>query len=206
MTLLKLQPSGSGTIVFTRTKHGAKKLARKLDALRMRVAELQGNLSQNARERSIGSFRDGEVDVLVATNVAARGLDVPHVGLVVNYELPETAQWLTHRIGRTARNGATGRAVTLLSSADADQWQKLQRGGAPRLRRLHAEPLLERGEWLYLAEAEGAGSGVPAAPARCGRPPARRPAGSFRRRRAHPPPHRRLSTVPRVALATGHGG
>ncbi|MGP8159939.1 MAG: DEAD/DEAH box helicase [Candidatus Dormibacteria bacterium] len=185
VTLLKLQPSGSGTIVFTRTKHGAKKLARKLDALRMRVAELQGNLSQNARERSIGSFRDGDVDVLVATNVAARGLDVPHVGLVVNYELPETALWLTHRIGRTARNGATGRAVTLLSSADADQWHKLQRGGAPRLRRLHAAPLLERGEWLYLAEAEG--------PAPASQPPGavrpalpRRPAGSFRRRRSTP--------------------
>ena len=63
VTLLKLQPAGSGTIVFTRTKHGAKKLADKLDGLQMRVAELQGNLSQNARERSIGSFRDGEVDV-----------------------------------------------------------------------------------------------------------------------------------------------
>ena len=87
VTLLRLQPAGSGTIVFTRTKHGAKKLARKLETLHLRVAELQGNLSQNARERSIGSFRDGDVDVLVATNVAARGLDVPHVGLVVNYEL-----------------------------------------------------------------------------------------------------------------------
>jgi superfamily II DNA/RNA helicase len=185
VTLLKLQPAGSGTIVFTRTKHGTKKLARKLETLQMRVAELQGNLSQNARERSIGSFRGGDVDVLVATNVAARGLDVPHVGLVVNYELPETAQWLTHRIGRTARNGATGRAITLLSTADAEQWRKLQRGGAPRLRRLHAQPLLERGEWLYLAEAEGP---VPALP-----PPhavrtdlSRRPMGSFRRRRPAP--------------------
>ena len=185
VTLLRGQPAGSGTIVFTRTKHGAKKLARKLDALRMRVAELQGNLSQNARERSIGSFRDGDVDVLVATNVAARGLDVPHVGLVVNYELPETALWLTHRIGRTARNGATGRAVTLLSSADAEQWHKLQRGGAPRLRRLHAAPLLERGEWLYLAEGEGP---APASqPPRAVRPALpRRPAGSFRRRRSAP--------------------
>jgi superfamily II DNA/RNA helicase len=182
VTLLKLQPTGSGTIVFTRTKHGAKKLAHKLDALQVRVAELQGNLSQNARERSIGSFRDGDVDVLVATNVAARGLDVPHVGLVVNYELPETAQWLTHRIGRTARNGAAGRAITLLSGADAEQWQKLQRGGAPRLPRLHAEPLLARGEWLYLAESENPEPAFrPVQPVRAGLP--RRPAGSFRRRR-----------------------
>ncbi|HAW10299.1 MAG TPA: hypothetical protein DCX12_04335, partial [Chloroflexi bacterium] len=185
VTLLKLQPAGSGTIVFTRTKHGAKKLAHKLDGLQMRVAELQGNLSQNARERSIGSFRDGEVDVLVATNVAARGLDVPHVGLVVNYELPETAQWLTHRIGRTARNGAAGRAITLLSGADAEQWQKLQRGGAPRLPRLHAEPLLQRGEWLYLAETERPAPNVTAPrPMRAGL--SHRPVGSFRRRRPAP--------------------
>ena len=185
VTLLKLQPAGSGTIVFTRTKHGAKKLAHKLDALQMRVAELQGNLSQNARERSIGSFRDGDVDVLVATNVAARGLDVPHVGLVVNYELPETALWLTHRIGRTARNGAAGRAITLLSTADAEQWHKLQRGGAPHLPRLHAEPLLARGEWLYLAESESPEPAFrPAQPVRTGFP--RRPVGSFRRRRPAP--------------------
>jgi superfamily II DNA/RNA helicase len=105
VTLLRLQPTGSGTIVFTRTKHGAKKLTRKLEALSLHAVELQGNLSQNARDRSIGSFRDGEADILVATNVAARGLDVPRVGLVVNYELPESALWLTHRIGRTARNG-----------------------------------------------------------------------------------------------------
>jgi ATP-dependent RNA helicase DeaD len=183
VTLLKLQPEGSGTIVFTRTKHGAKKLSRKLAGLQHRVAELQGNLSQNARERSIGSFREGEVDVLVATNVAARGLDVPHVGLVVNYELPETALWLTHRIGRTARNGAAGRAVTLLSATDAEQWQKLQRGGAPRLPRLDAEPLLQRGEWLYLAETAGASPGFPPLQPVRGAP-ARRPVGTYRRRRA----------------------
>jgi ATP-dependent RNA helicase RhlE len=182
VTLLKLQPASSGTIVFTRTKHGAKKLSRKLETLHLRVAELQGNLSQNARERSIASFRDGDVDVLVATNVAARGLDVPHVGLVVNYELPETALWLTHRIGRTARNGAAGRAVTLLSAADADQWQKLQRGGAPRLPRLHAEPLLQRGEWLYLAPTATPAPAFPRLdPVRH---PSRRPSGSRRRRPA----------------------
>jgi ATP-dependent RNA helicase RhlE len=185
VTLLKLQPAGSGTIVFTRTKHGAKKLTHKLTLLSLRAAELQGNLSQNARERSIASFRDGEVDILVATNVAARGLDVPHVGLVVNYELPETAQWLTHRIGRTARNGAAGRAVTLLSAADAEQWQKLQRGGAPRLPQLDAAQLLGRGEWRYLAEAaRPAPAFAPLHPVRT--EPSRRPAGSFRRRRRAP--------------------
>ena len=185
VTLLKLQPAGSGTIVFTRTKHGAKKLTHKLSTLQLRVAELQGNLSQNARERSITSFREGDADVLVATNVAARGLDVPHVGLVVNYELPETALWLTHRIGRTARNGATGRAITLLSTADSEQWAKLQRGGAPRLRQLHVDPLLQRGEWHYIVESEVAGiSHHPPSQAAPIRPPGR--SRSFRGRRRAP--------------------
>ncbi|MGD0833201.1 MAG: DEAD/DEAH box helicase [Candidatus Dormibacteria bacterium] len=185
VTLLRQQPAGAGTIVFTRTKHGAKKLTRKLEGLSLRVVELQGNLSQNARDRSIASFREGEADVLVATNVAARGLDVPRVSLVVNYELPESALWLTHRIGRTARNGACGRAVTLLSATDADQWHKLQRGGAPHLRRLHSEPLLQRGEWLYLTEAEAlAATPAPVRGGSPGRP--RYPAGSFRPRRQAP--------------------
>jgi len=102
-----LRRHGGSAIVFHRTKHGAKKLARDLARDGHRTGELQGNLSQNARDRAIAAFRRGDSDVLVATNVAARGIDVSHVGLVVNYELPETALWLTHRVGRTARNGAT---------------------------------------------------------------------------------------------------
>src|SRR5207253_3122232 len=94
-----LRRHGASAIVFHRTKHGAKKLARDLIRHGHRTGELQGNLSQNARNRAISAFRRGESDVLVATNVAARGLDVSHVGLVVNYELPETAEWLTHRVG-----------------------------------------------------------------------------------------------------------
>lgn len=188
VTLLKLQPQGSGTIVFTRTKHGAKKLCRSLAAHDLRVAELQGNLSQNARERAIGSFRDGSAEVLVATNVAARGIDVPHVGLVVNYELPETAGWLTHRIGRTARNGAAGRAVTLLCDTDAEQWRKLRRGGAPPLRRLHSEPLLRRGEWLYVTESEAAVAGSP--PPRGAVEPARRARSRAMGRRRRSPRQR----------------
>ncbi len=184
--LLRLQRSGSGTIVFTRTKHGAKKLTHKLRMLELRAVELQGNLSQNARERSIGSFRDGDADILVATNVAARGLDVPHVGLVVNYELPETAQWLVHRIGRTARNGAAGRAITLLSNTDTAQWQKLRRGGAPLLPRLDSQALLDRGEWQYLS-GSAALETAPRAPLKPSLNAAhRRPGSAVRRRRRSP--------------------
>ncbi len=138
----------SQTIVFHRTKHGAKKLARDLLQLGHTAAELQGNLSQNARDRAISAFRKQDAEVLVATNVAARGIDVANVGLVVNYELPETPQWLTHRVGRTARNGAEGKAITFLSDQDAEQWRKLRKQGAPALPKLDGERLLEAGEWI----------------------------------------------------------
>jgi superfamily II DNA/RNA helicase len=135
------------TIVFHRTKHGVKKLARDLARRGHFTAELQGNLSQNARDRALDSFRSNDAEVLVATNVAARGIDVVNVGLVINFELPETPQWLTHRVGRTARNGAEGKAITFFSEQDNDQWRKLRNLGAPRLHRLDGERLLETGEW-----------------------------------------------------------
>lgn len=150
-TLHRLLSAERGqTIVFHRTKHGAKKLARDLAKMGHSAGELQGNLSQNARDRVINSFRRGDTAVLVATNVAARGIDVADVGLVVNYELPETAQWLTHRVGRTARNGAEGRALTLLTEDDGAQWHKLRKLGAPDLRHVDGDRLLDHGEWTYL--------------------------------------------------------
>ena len=144
------------TIVFHRTKHGVKKLARDLATRGHLTAELQGNLSQNARDRALDSFRRNDAEVLVATNVAARGIDVVNVGLVINYELPETPQWLTHRVGRTARNGAEGKAITFVSEQDTEQWRKLRHLGAPPLRRLDGARLLETGEWLLVEPHEPA--------------------------------------------------
>ena len=144
----------SQTIVFHRTKHGAKKLAQDLIGLGHTTAELQGNLSQNARDRAISAFRKNSAEVLVATNVAARGIDVANVGLVINFELPETPQWLTHRVGRTARNGAEGKAITFLSDQDAVQWNKLRKLGAPALPSLDSDRLLEEGEWILTGTAE----------------------------------------------------
>jgi len=135
------------TIVFHRTKHGAKKLVRDLERLGHSAGELQGNLSQNARDRALASFRANHTEVLVATNVAARGIDVVNVGLVINYELPETPQWLTHRVGRTARNGAEGKAITFLSEEDGEQWRKLRRLGAPALPEVDGTLLLATGRW-----------------------------------------------------------
>lgn len=148
--LSQLLRQSTSTIVFHRTKHGAKKLAHDLTALGHRTAELQGNLSQASRDRAIASFRRRETTVLVATNVAARGIDVVDVNLVVNYELPDTAQWLTHRVGRTARNGAKGRALTFVSEDDTEKWRKLRRLGAPELRFVDAQHLLSTGSMKYL--------------------------------------------------------
>jgi superfamily II DNA/RNA helicase len=90
-------------LVFGRTKHGVKKLARDLALRGYPVAALQGNMSQNARERVVAAFRAGTLPVLLATNVAARGLDICSIEQVINYELPESAELFTHRVGRTGR-------------------------------------------------------------------------------------------------------
>jgi superfamily II DNA/RNA helicase len=122
-------------IVFGRTKHGVKKLARRLEMLGYPAAALQGNLSQNARERVMTGFRSGAVPILLATNVAARGLDVPEVGQVINYELPESAEWFTHRVGRTGRMGRAGQAITLLAPEDAAKWRQFEKALGRRLER-----------------------------------------------------------------------
>ncbi|TAN34643.1 DEAD/DEAH box helicase [bacterium] len=144
-----LRRHGGTAIVFGRTKHGVKKLNHNLRQLGHNSVELQGDLSQSIRDRAMASFREGRSQILVATNVAARGIDVDNVGLVVNFELPESAQWLTHRVGRTARMGETGRALTFVTPEDEPAWVKLSRQGAPDIRELDANRLLEEGGWHY---------------------------------------------------------
>ncbi len=132
-----LDTRGDGaTIVFGRTKHGVKKLGKQLEGLGYPVAALQGNLSQNARDRVMADFRDGTVRILLATNVAARGIDVESVEQVINFDLPESAELLTHRVGRTGRMGRQGRAITLLSPEDSPKWRQLERTSGRRLPRL----------------------------------------------------------------------
>jgi len=105
-------------IVFTRTKHRAKRLARQLDASGHRAVALQGNMSQNARERAMNGFRKREFDVLVATDIAARGIDVERVSHVVSFDMPNTPDAYTHRIGRTGRAERTGQAYTFVTAED----------------------------------------------------------------------------------------
>jgi len=111
--------------------------------------ELQGDLSQLTRDRAMNSFREGRSQILVATNVAARGIDVVNVGLVVNFELPDSAHWLTHRVGRTARMGELGRALTFVTPEDEPAWVKLSRQGAPDIREIDTKMLLDEGSWHY---------------------------------------------------------
>jgi superfamily II DNA/RNA helicase len=154
-TLSRLLHGHKGAaIVFGRTKHGVKKLNRMLKQMGHDSLEIQGNLSQSARDRTMESFRQERADILVATNVAARGLDISHVGLVVNYELPESPHLLTHRIGRTARNGASGRALTFVTPEDHAQWSKLRRQGAPPLLDVDLARLLSGEGWRLLDAAE----------------------------------------------------
>ncbi len=99
-------------IVFTRTKHGANRLSDQLGRAGIGAEAIHGNKSQNARERALDSFRAGKLRVLVATDVAARGIDVDGISHVVNYDLPNVAESYVHRIGRTGRAGAVGRAIS----------------------------------------------------------------------------------------------
>ena len=115
------------TLVFARTKHGAEKLMKGLVADGFNAASIHGNKSQGQRDRAIKAFRSGEINVLVATDVAARGIDIPGVGYVINYELPEVPDNYVHRIGRTARAGREGEAIAFCSGEEADLLRQIQR-------------------------------------------------------------------------------
>jgi ATP-dependent RNA helicase DeaD len=114
-------------IVFRRTKHGATKLHRQLEKGGYKAALLHGGKTQSQRTRTLAGFAGGRTRILVATNVAARGLDIPNVSHVVNYDLPEDTETYVHRIGRTARAGKEGVAVTLVGEAEVREFGKIQR-------------------------------------------------------------------------------
>ncbi len=115
------------TLIFTRTKRTAAKVADDLAERGFAAAAIHGDLGQGAREQALRAFRNGKVDVLVATDVAARGIDVEHVTHVVNYQCPEDEKTYVHRIGRTARAGNTGIAVTFVDWDDIPRWGMINR-------------------------------------------------------------------------------
>jgi len=133
MSLISQQPGP--TLVFGRTKHGVKKLATQLAHFGYQAEAIQGNLSQNARERVMNKFRSGTLPILVATNVAARGLDIQGITRVINFDIPDSPQLFTHRTGRTGRMGQHGQSITLLMPDDMKKWREIERFIAQRLPR-----------------------------------------------------------------------
>lgn len=119
LLIAMLEQTATGRVlIFTRTKHRAKNLARDLAKGGYRAAALQGNMSQNQRQRALDGFRDGKVDLLVATDIAARGIDVADITHVINFDMPDTVDAYTHRIGRTGRVDALGEARTFTEPDD----------------------------------------------------------------------------------------
>ncbi len=118
LELLKHTDTDS-VLIFTRTKHRAKRLGEQLENAGYKAASLQGNLSQNRRQAAMDGFRDGTYQILVATDIAARGIDVSQISHVVNYDIPDTPEAYIHRIGRTGRAAKTGDAFTLVCSEDS---------------------------------------------------------------------------------------
>lgn len=114
-------------LVFSRTKHGANRLTKHLEGKNIKAAAIHGNKSQGARTKALANFKSGEIRVLVATDIAARGLDIDQLPQVVNFDLPNVPEDYVHRIGRTGRAGATGAAVSLVSADESKQLSDIER-------------------------------------------------------------------------------
>ena len=124
--VLTQAPAGQA-LVFCKTKRGADRVGEHLNDARVRTAVIHGNKGQGARSRSLVDFKSGRVSVLVATDIAARGLDIPQLPLVVNYDLPLVAEDYIHRVGRTGRAGTAGRAISLVTTADRALLRDIQK-------------------------------------------------------------------------------
>jgi ATP-dependent RNA helicase RhlE len=124
--LLKEDLEGS-VLVFTRTKRGADRVVRDLEKVGMRVASIHGDKSQTARQRALQDFKNGRMRVLVATDIAARGIDISSLPYVVNYDVPESPETYVHRIGRTGRAGNVGVALTLATPEDRSQLRDIEK-------------------------------------------------------------------------------
>ncbi|MBK8097987.1 MAG: DEAD/DEAH box helicase [Planctomycetes bacterium] len=177
-------PAFARTLVFTRTKHGADRVARHLHKAGFPVAAIHGDKGQGARERALDGFREGKITVLVATDIAARGIDVPEITHVVNFDLPNIPESYVHRIGRTARAGRDGVAISFCDAEEREYLrdiEKLTRQRIPVLK-TPALPASER-KTVDTADPVPAPRPHAARPGHGGRGPGRRGPGGGRRRR-----------------------
>ena len=146
--LVQLQQRQGSIIVFVKTKWGTEKMAKKLRAINHAADAIHGDLRQRERDKAISDFRSKKTRIMIATDIAARGLDIPHIEHVINFDLPQCPEDYIHRIGRTARNGAEGEAVNLITGQDRKKWLAIQR-------------LLNPGQKPVFAGAEGEASRGP---------------------------------------------
>jgi ATP-dependent RNA helicase RhlE len=154
-------PALARVLVFTRTKHGADRVVRHLAATGIEAAAIHGNKSQPQRERALAGFRDGQPRVLVATDIAARGIDVEGVSHVINFELPNVPEDYVHRIGRTARAGAAGIAIALCSEEERPYLRDIEKLTRSPLRLIPAPGAFVRsGQVKHPAEAAPPRKGV----------------------------------------------
>ena len=123
------------TLVFSRTRRGVDFVAEQLGGAGVRVGALHGDMDQRRRDQVVQRFRAGELDILIATNVAARGLDIPEITHVVNYDVPQNPEEYVHRIGRTGRAGREGKAITFVCERDINEFDVLLEAFGDRLRK-----------------------------------------------------------------------
>jgi superfamily II DNA/RNA helicase len=135
--LVQLKKRQGSILVFVKTKYGAERLAQKITREAHSADAIHGNLKQSKRDRVIKDFRNQKYRIMVATDIAARGLDIPHIEHVINYDLPQCPEDYIHRIGRTARAGATGSAICFISPSDRKKWQAIHK-------LINSDPLLEK--------------------------------------------------------------
>jgi ATP-dependent RNA helicase RhlE len=184
-----LDKTGEGSVlIFTRTKHRAKRLALRLHEQGRSSTCLQGNLSQNRRKAALEGFRDGKFNILVATDIASRGIEISHITHVINFDVPDTTEAYTHRIGRTGRAARTGDAFTFVTREDEIMIRDIERALGSKLER-------RKVEGFDYSAAQGAGAAQKSRPGTLvpagGRPssaPAPAPAhnnGGFRGRFKH---------------------
>jgi len=124
--IIKDRP-GESVLVFSRTKHGANKIVKKLDREGIKSLAIHGNKSQPQREAALGDFKDGKVQILIATDIAARGIDVDQLSLVVNFDLPNVAETYVHRIGRTGRAHASGIALSFCDNEERSYLRDIEK-------------------------------------------------------------------------------
>jgi ATP-dependent RNA helicase DeaD len=127
LLLDELNQRQGSVLVFVRTQKRADRVSRNLESYGLKVTRIHGGRSQGQRNKALSDFRDGHVRVLVATDIAARGIDISHVAHVINYDLPQVPEDYVHRIGRTARAGRTGEAMSFISSDDVEQWRDIEK-------------------------------------------------------------------------------